>query len=165
MSQGYSLKRLTPDDWRLYKQLRLEALKNTHGAFGGSYDSESLLADTEWQGRLVQPGCAFWVLYDQNRPIGMTGVVQAKDSAETTALIASYIHPDYRGKGLSNFFYKARIEWSKENGYKRIIVSHRASNAASKAANQKFGFIHTHNESKTWPDGLTEDNVFYKLDL
>jgi RimJ/RimL family protein N-acetyltransferase len=165
MSQDYSLKKLTPDDWRLYKTLRLEALQGAHGAFGGNYAEESLRSDMEWQEHLLQKKRAMFALSDGQKQIGLTGVVEAKDDPEATALIASYIHPDYRGKGLSNLFYKARIEWSRQNGYKRVIVSHRASNAASKAANQKFGFIHTHNESKTWPDGLTEDNVFYKLDL
>jgi RimJ/RimL family protein N-acetyltransferase len=165
MSQGFVLKQLMPDEWPLYKKLRLEALQNAHGSFGGSYDKESLLEDSVWQERLADARSAFWVLYDQDQPIGMTGVIEAKDDPETTALIASYIHPDYRGKGLSNLFYKARIEWSKQNGYRRVMVSCRASNTASKAANRKFGFAHTHNESKTWPDGKTEDNVFYALNL
>ena len=61
--------------------------------------------------------------------------------------------------------YEPRIAWAKEKGYKKLIISHRKSNSASKAANQKFGFVYTHSESKTWPDGITEDNVYYELPL
>ena len=110
MSQDYRLQRLTPGDWQLYKKLRLEALQSAHGSFGGSYAEESLRPDSDWQERLINPKNVFWVLHDVDQPIGMTGLVGAKDDAEATALIASYIHPDYRGKGLSNLFYKARIE-------------------------------------------------------
>lgn len=46
-----------------------------------------------------------------------------------------------------------------------IIVSHRAGNDASKAANQRFGFSFTHLETTVWPDGKLDNEVFYKLDL
>ena len=60
--------------------------------------------------------------------------------------------------------YKARINWAKEHPtIERIIVSHRASNVASKYANQKHGFVFTRTHEKVWSDGKTEDEVCYEL--
>ena len=60
--------------------------------------------------------------------------------------------------------YKARLEWIRQQpGVEKVIVSHRASNLASKFANQKFGFVQTHVSERTWPDGITEPEFHYEL--
>lgn len=107
--------------------------------------------------------CAYFGLYHGDECIGLTGVVEHKDNPQDTLLIASYIRKEHRGKGLSRMLYEARIVWAKENGYKRAIISHRASNVASKAANQKHGFVYTHAERKIWPDGIADDQLFYQF--
>ena len=62
--------------------------------------------------------------------------------------------------------YKARIDWANDQpNVEKIIVSHRASNLASKYANQKHGFIETHKKEKIWTDGATEDEIFYELKI
>jgi len=62
--------------------------------------------------------------------------------------------------------YQARINWAKEQPtVEKIIVSHRASNLLSKYANQKHGFVLTHNNEKVWIDGATEDEIFYELKI
>jgi RimJ/RimL family protein N-acetyltransferase len=62
--------------------------------------------------------------------------------------------------------YKARIKWAKAHPtVERLIVTHRASNLASKFANQKHGFVFTHTHQKIWHDGVLEDEVYYELYL
>lgn len=46
-----------------------------------------------------------------------------------------------------------------------IMVSHRAGNESSKAANQKFGFKYLHANNVSWPDGEFADELVYVLDL
>jgi RimJ/RimL family protein N-acetyltransferase len=158
----YHLKKLTPDDWLIFKQIRLEALQQAHGVFGGSYEKESQHPDDYWQERISDPLSAYWGLFHDNEIIGLTGA-RAYDT--DIFLVASYIRAEHRKKGLSTLYYRARIDWAKENGYKKVIVSHREDNIASKKANQNFGFVYTHTEPKTWPDGKTQNNVFYSLTL
>jgi RimJ/RimL family protein N-acetyltransferase len=164
MSNTYTIQQFTVEDWQTYKSMRLEALRLEQGVFGGNYTDESARSDDEWKQRFSKP-CAYFGLYHESECIGLTGIVEHKDNPQDTLLIASYIRKEHRGKGLSRLLYEARIGWAKEHGYKRVIVSHRATNLASKAANQKHGFTYTHAESKTWPDGKLEDNVFYELIL
>lgn len=104
-------------------------------------------------------------LFHDNDLVGMTGIVCHKDDPEKAALIASYIRPEHRGKGLSSLLYEARLDWAKANRIKAVTVSHRISNMPSMAANQRFGFRYTHAKSKLWPDGVEADEVFYVLDL
>jgi RimJ/RimL family protein N-acetyltransferase len=98
----------------------------------------------------------------------MTGVsINWNDPTEKTALLwGSWLAPHARGKGLSELMYKARINWAKaQPTVEKIIVSHRASNLASKYANQKHGFIATHKKEKVWTDGGVEDEIFYELEI
>jgi RimJ/RimL family protein N-acetyltransferase len=101
-------------------------------------------------------------------PIGITCVsVDRNDPTRKTALLwGSWLAPRVRGRGLSELMYKTRINWAKEQrGVEKIIVSHRASNVASKFANQKHGFVLTHKAGKIWMDSTTEDEIFYELKI
>ncbi len=160
----YTIRQLRKEDWAIYKEIRLESLQKEPRSFGASYADESLRTDSEWQQRLEKPNDAFFGVFDGSVCVALAGVVEKKDDPEAAVLIAHYVREPYRGQGLSNLFYKASIEWTyQQKRFKRIIVCHRAWNVASKAAIQKHGFRYTHSESKTWPDGVAEENVFYEL--
>ena len=43
---------LQQGDWQIWKDLRLEALKNTPESFGSAYEEEIALTENEWKNRL-----------------------------------------------------------------------------------------------------------------
>ena len=161
---NYTIRRFTSDDAPTYKHMRLEALQTEAGMFGSSHSREAAFADELWRERLANPHAAFFGLYDGNELIGITGILVAdKEKPDTALMVASYIRKAYRGMGLSAMLYAARIAWAKAHGIKRIELAHRASNAASKGANAKFGFKYTRSEAREWLDGGKEDIVYYEL--
>lgn len=160
------IKQLDETDWLVFSQIRLTALQTDPKVFGSNYERESQFTEEDWRSRLQAKDSAIFVIYDGKTPVGMTGVsIDRADSTNKTAIFwGSWLAPEYRGKGLSELIYKARTDWAKQQPtVERIIVSHRASNAASKFANRKHGFKFTHTHEKTWTDGATEDEVFYEL--
>ena len=161
---NYTIRRFAPDDAPTYKLMRLEALQTEAGMFGSSVAREAAFPDELWRERLANPHAAFFGLYDGNELIGITGILVAdKEKPDTALMVASYIRKAYRGMGLSAMLYAARIAWAKAHGIKRIEVAHRASNAASKGANAKFGFKYTRSEPREWMDGSKEDILYYEL--
>lgn len=163
-----SIRQLSENDWRLLSEVRLKALQTDPPVFGSNYDLESNYTEAEWRSRLQSDDSAIFMLFDDETPIGMTGVsVFWDDPTKRTAILwGSWLEPHFRRKGLSNLMYQTRIEWAKAHPtVERIIVSHRASNVASKYANQKHGFIFTRTHEKIWTDGKTEDEVCYELKL
>ncbi|UYO74254.1 hypothetical protein M0220_15460 [Halomonas qinghailakensis] len=48
----FNIKVLTPDDWALYKSVRLESLNDSPDSFGSTYEQESILSNSDWQARL-----------------------------------------------------------------------------------------------------------------
>lgn len=159
----YSVRPFAEHEWQKMKTIRLEALKNEPGNFGGNYADNLALSDEEWQQRLQKSDQKFFALCAGDEIVGMTGVYLK--TPEEATLIASYIRAEYRGKGLSRLLYEARIDWARKAGAKTVIVSHRKSNLASMRANQNFGFEFTHEKDDTWPDGNIEPNVYYRLAL
>jgi len=164
----YSVRKLEEKDWRIFYEIRLRALQTDPSVFGSNHERESKLSEVEWRSQLDDPNSAVFVVFDEHRPVGMTGVAVDRDdpSRKTALLWGSWLEPDARGKGISKLFYEARIGWARQQpGVERIIVSHRESNVASKFANQKFGFVPTHTTEKLWNDGITEDEFHYELIL
>jgi GNAT superfamily N-acetyltransferase len=115
---------------------------------------------------LADPADLVFGLFDAGHLIGITAVFRSREdpSGETALLGMSFIAPEYRGRGLSRLLYKARLEWIRTKGlFKRVVVSHRASNGASRRAIERHGFLPTRCAARIWPDGITEDEIFYEM--
>jgi len=161
----YTLRRLLPAQWEEYKSIRLEALKTNPEMFGSNYAKEVIYNQNDWLSFLENDSRAMFGLYHHGSLIGLSGVTLDKNDATTAVLFASFIQLSHRGKGLSKLFYQARIDWARQKKCGSVIVSHRAGNEFSKAANQRFGFKYTHAEEVSWPDGVRADELKYKLEL
>jgi len=156
------------NDWRDLRLIRLKALELDPSVFGSNYQTEVCKTEADWKDWLLNPEAAIFLIYDKNVPVGMTGIIiDRNDPTKRQAILwGSWLEPSARGKGLSKLIYEERIQWARLHPtIERIVVSHRASNTASKLANQKHGFVYTHTEAKIWPDGSEEDNVFYCLGI
>lgn len=163
-----SIKQAAEDDWRVLRQIRLKALQTDPLVFGSNYEKESKLTENDWRARLQTVDSAVFLLFETENPVGMTGVsVFRDDPANKTAIFwGSWLAPDFRLQGVSKLMYQARIDWAKAHPtIEKIIVAHRASNLASKCANQKHGFVFTHTAEIIWADGVAEDVVSYELKL
>jgi len=162
---NYALQRLLPSKWEEYKTIRLEALQTNPEMFGSNYLKEAAYSQNDWVSFLEDDTRAMFALYNEESLIGLTGVALKKEDATTAILFASFIKPSHRNNGLSALFYQARINWAKHKKCRSIIVSHRAGNEVSKAANQRFGFKFTDAKKVTWQDGICEDELMYSLQL
>ena len=161
-----SVRPLDRSEWLAFKDLRLLALRDTPGVFALSYEQEAKRSPEEWQETIQGPSHQVFGLFDSQRLIGITASFtwQGDPSGETAVLAMSFIRPEYRGHGLSRLLYDARLDWiRRQPQFKRVVVSHRASNEASRRANQRHLFHLTGRSQRTWPDGATEDEIWYEL--
>ena len=164
MAEQFTVRQFRPDEWQELKAIRLESLQKEKGKFGASFEKDNALSDDDWRSWVSGDQSAFFALLYQGQIVGITGV-RAK-TPETATFIASYIRDEYRGKGLSSLLYQARLDWARAHGCKSVMTGHRKSNTASKAANQKFGFVYLHTEENvSWPDDTVEDHLVYELKL
>jgi RimJ/RimL family protein N-acetyltransferase len=157
---------LHQSDWAAFRDLRLEALRTEPGKFAASYGDEAPKPPEDWQTIVAGPTHQVFGLFDQTRLIGITAVFTWRDdpTGETAILAMSFIVPEYRGHGRSKLLYEARLDWVRaQPQFRRVVVSHRASNDISRRAIQRHGFVFWKRAERTWPDGITEDEIFYEL--
>jgi RimJ/RimL family protein N-acetyltransferase len=164
-----SIRPLSASYWATFREIRLGVLLAEPEVFSSSY--EEALTRTEAYWRETASGNdkhQVFALFDGASMIGITAVfTHRRDSAGTTAILAmSFIEPEYRGRGLSRLLYQERLDWVRAHPqFKRVVVSHRESNEASRRANQHFGFRYLRRESRAWPDGAIEDEIHYELPI
>lgn len=158
---------LTPDEWPLYKEMRLKSLLQDPQVFSIRHEVEVAYEDDAWRKELANPNFGIFGVFADGKIVGMTAIlvhIKKDPTKQTAKLWGSWLEKPWRGKGLSVPMYEARIDWARKHPtVRRITVSHRESNSASKAANQKHGFVYTHTADFLWPDGVTEPEVFYEL--
>lgn len=166
MGEDISIRKLTGEDWQIFSALRLQALLECPDKFGSPLAVEEKYTPEEWQAWLNRETGAMFSLFDGQKMIGTTGIVTDWDAPSGAVMIASYILPEYRGRGLSYYFYQARIDWAKHYpAWTKITVGHREGNEASRRANQRHGFSYVRREPHNWPDGITADILWYELSL
>jgi GNAT superfamily N-acetyltransferase len=162
----YTIRQFTTDETEQYKAMRLEALQLAKGMFGNSHEYEAAFTPEQWLARVNNPSGACFGLYYGDELIGITGIVVTDTGKpEEAYMTQSYIRAAFRGKGLSKILYEARFNWARNHGIKTLKIGHRRSNLSSKAANQRYGFQYTHAEERTWPDGVSEEMLYYELKL
>jgi len=160
------IKRLRENDWQELRAIRLKALHSDPAVFGSNYQKEAIMTEADWKNWLRTNDGAIFMLYENTRPIGMTAIAVDRDDPTNKKAIlwGSWLESHARGKGLSEMMYRERIRWAKEHPtIEKIIVSHRASNLRSKHAIQRHGFLLMHKENKVWPDGTSDESIFYEL--
>ena len=162
------IRQIDENDWQEFREVRLKALQSDAQAFGSHYEREVLFSKQKWIEWVSRTNQGIFLIYDADKPIGTTGIYIPQDTVtKTTAVLwGSWLESDYRRKGISDLMYKTRIDWAKQQPeIRRIEVSHRESNVASKYANQKHGFKLLKTEDKVWHDGISEKDVIYELKL
>lgn len=157
---------LTSHDWEAFRDLRLIALKTDPAMFGSTYEREAAYDELTWRDRVSRRGKEMFGLYDGERMIGLTGIITDSelDGGRTGVLVASFIVPEYRGRGLSAMFFDARFKWAREQEYiTKLVAGVRATNGPSQKAIESHGFKEVQRFHR--PDGTDGEQIDYQLML
>jgi len=132
------------------------ALESAPGMFATSYDEASARSPEAWQQTIAGPNHQVFGLFDGAQLIGITGVFGGRDESSDDAAFLV----------MSFMLYQACLDWIRVRGkFKRAVAAMRASNEASQRACRRLGFTYIGREPRTWPDGITEDELIYELQL
>lgn len=157
------VRRLTVDDWQANRAIRLEALAECPGNYFTSLAEAQARGDDQWRGMLMSATLTVFGLFDGDALAGIIAI--NREDGGTATLAMSYIRPEWREQGHSRLLYQARLDWARDHGIGRILVSHRESNTPSRRAIVCHGFRPTGSRPHRWPDGEIADDVTYELAL
>jgi GNAT superfamily N-acetyltransferase len=128
-----SVRRLWPDDWSVYREVRLAALSEA------TYEREVGADDAVWRDRLGTH--AQFVAEMDGAVAGTAGGLREPDG--TAALISMWVAPHARGKGAGDALVKAVAAWARAEGFDalRLWVVH--GNDRAEALYRRWSFAPT----------------------
>ncbi|WP_433561257.1 N-acetyltransferase family protein [Nocardia sp. CA-151230] len=128
---------LHPDDWRLWRELRLRALTESPSAFGSTLAEWTGPGDTEtrWRARLTTVPLNVVVRVD-GAPVGMAGGYLRDDGA--AELISLWVAAEARDRGVGDAAVCAVIDWADQ---REVVLSVKTDNAPAITLYLRHGFV------------------------
>ncbi|AEW99039.1 GNAT family N-acetyltransferase [Streptantibioticus cattleyicolor] len=147
---------LTPDDWRLWRRLRLDALTEAPYAFGSRLADWQGDGDREerWRGRLSVPGSYNLLALADGDHVGMAGGIPAPHGH--AELISLWVAPAARGLGVGDALIRAVERWAADNGAPTLRLAVAPDNTAALALYARHAFTPTAEPGDLLPDGRRE---------
>ncbi len=133
-----SIRRLAVDDWRDWRDLRQEALREAPYAFGSVLADWQGAGDTEerWRARLTSVEFNAIALLDDAR----VGMVSGSSEGEYPELISMWVAPSARGHGVGDALINSVIEWARSAKWNTLVLSVIEGNEQALALYRRNGF-------------------------
>lgn len=142
-TETITVRRLTPDDWTIWRDIRLVSLADAPHAFGSSLAREQAFAEADWRLRLdTERGALAAVAEQGERVVGSIGGY-TPDGADAVLLIAMWAHPDARGQGVGDALVREVLAWATENGWPEVQLRVADGNTAARRLFERNGFVPT----------------------
>lgn len=113
-SDEIQLRWLAEDEWQIYRDLRLEALKADPPAFGSSYEDEVNNPEQLWKDRAKNILFAFV----EEQPVGLIGHFRQPRVKEkhVAHIVSFYVKENYRNMGIGKLLLDGIISRIREYG-------------------------------------------------
>ncbi len=135
---------VTPDEWQIWRELRLSALAEAPAAFGSTLAQWMGSGDTEqrWRARLHDVALNLVLMCD-GEPAGMVSAAAPDDDGQVE-LFSMWIAPAARGRGVGSEAVRQVLAWAREERRtNRVVLSVKADNDRAITLYQRHGFVDT----------------------
>ncbi|MFL6072231.1 MAG: GNAT family N-acetyltransferase [Mycobacteriales bacterium] len=151
---------LGPDDWRIWRELRLAALAEAPAAFSARLADWQGEGDREerWRGRLSLAGSYNLVVRLDGVPVGMASGIPA-DTGGDVELISMWVSPAARGRGIGDLLIARIAAWGAAAGAHRLVLAVVPDNGPARALYRRNGFADTGEEGDLMPDGVHREVI------
>ena len=136
------LRRVSDDDWRTWRAVRLAALTDAPAAFASRRHEWADASEARWRGRLSIPGAMDLVAVDldRNAPVGMVTGTPATDRSGSAELISLWVDPASRHRGVAALLITAIARWSADTGATSLVHSVMPENVGARRTYERNGF-------------------------
>lgn len=145
MSAAIVVRRLGPDDWQDWRDLRLAALADSPLAFASSLEREQGRTEGEWRGWLARDSGFAAVGYEEGAPAGIIGAYLKDEPphGRVSELISMWVLPEHRGRGVGDALAAAVDRWTEDRGLDRVHLWVAEENALAERFYARLGFTRT----------------------
>lgn len=139
-----TIRQFKPGDWKDVKTLRLRALRDSPQAFTETLSEATEMSDSMWKKRIEQNSegkTSYGVLAsDHDKLVGMAVGLRDQIDIPKAQLVAMWVSPDYRGKGIAKSLVESISAWAKDSGCQKLVTCVTVQNAQAKHFYTKMGF-------------------------
>jgi ribosomal protein S18 acetylase RimI-like enzyme len=156
------LRALAPDDWPVWRELRLAALAEAPYAFGSRLQDWQGDGDVEqrWRARLSIPRSYHVVAVVDGQPVGMASGMPA-DEEGVVELWSMWVSPGQRGRDVGNHLVRAVERWAGRVRARQLRLAVAQGNDSAIALYRRHGFRDT-GRWELMPDGVRREHVMVK---
>jgi RimJ/RimL family protein N-acetyltransferase len=138
------IRRLQIGEAELFKQIRLESLRDAPYAFSSTYDSALLRSEESWreQADSTAQGSdrATFIAFSEDVPVGIAALYRLEDQSDIGKLLQVWVAPEHRGTDIAWGLMDSIFEWAGENNFHMILSRVRNGNTRAKTFYIKYGF-------------------------
>lgn len=138
------VRRVRASEWRSLRALRLEALQDSPLAYGSTYEREAQRTDGEWRERAAAAGAGdeevAFIAIGNGRWVGMARGYLELPIAH---LIAVYVTPEWRRRGVGRAVSHSVVAWAWERGASAVVLSVSDWNVGARRVYESIGFAPT----------------------
>jgi RimJ/RimL family protein N-acetyltransferase len=155
-SSDIQIRRVMPDEAKLYRRIRLEALRNNPEAFGSTFEREDAHTDDWFAERLATSDVlGGWYGADLVGVVGLRAQEGTKE-AHKGLLWGMYVQPAFRSTGVAGRLVEALLELAKGR-VELVQLAVWDGNIAARRLYERFGFVTYGTEI----NALKQDGIYY----
>lgn len=133
------IKRLTREDWQIFKELRVQMLTEEPQAYTTTLSQVLAYTDEEWKKRTAGERTAVLVLFVNGKPAGMNGFYY--DDKGELMIWGMFVKKEFRGKGLGKRLMDGiEKEIQKDDTVKKINICVKSCQIPAWELYKKQGF-------------------------
>ncbi|MFJ8624599.1 GNAT family N-acetyltransferase [Kitasatospora sp. NPDC093550] len=146
----YAVRRITAEEWRELRELTLEALRDSPGAFNLSYAGTAARSEDDWRQQTAAEATAgshatFTARGEDGAWVGLAGVEPVPGVPDTVCVRSVYVAPAHRGAaGPAAELVRATIRHARDHTDARwLTLGVNESNGRALAFYRRLGFEDT----------------------
>ncbi|WP_394616505.1 GNAT family N-acetyltransferase [Lentzea sp. JNUCC 0626] len=124
-----------PDEWALWRDVRLEALRSDPAEFGSTLAREQAYTEDEWRERA---GEGLKLVALDPKPVAL---VAATAKPEGLYLYSMWVRDSHRGLGVGEALVRTVLTWAAEEGWKVVRLQVWDDNLPARRLYRRLGFV------------------------
>lgn len=133
-----TVRALEPDDWQVYREIRLAMLRDEPDAFASRYEDALDRDEATW--RQILTDCDHFLAEHEGAPVGGAGLVEHEGDLH---LIGMYVVPVHRGGPAAALLVRAVVDRARERGGSRVLLDVVLGNDRARRFYERCGFVPT----------------------
>ncbi|MET8049510.1 GNAT family N-acetyltransferase [Streptosporangium sp. NPDC005286] len=159
------VRRLTTEDWKTFRDVRLAALADAPEAFSSSLGREQAYDEARWRAGMLPERGVKAVAVVEGRVAGVAGGWVPEDRGGAVEVYGMWVDPAARGAGVGALLVEEVVAWAAEHGHRRVELWVVDGNDGAARLYRRLGFEATgESEPHTNDPGVHERLMARVLD-